>query len=83
MMTRTLNISMPDALKDFVDQRVKTGGYGSHSEYLRALVRKDEAEAAKDKMRGLVLEGLNSPAGRPWAEVKADLLKRAAATPEA
>lgn len=76
-MTATMNISMPDSLKSFVDERVKSRGYGSHSEYLRDLVRKDELEAAKDKMRGLIMDGLNSPVGRPWNELKTDLLKRA------
>lgn len=41
-MTTTINISLPDSMKAFVDQRVKARGYGSHSEYLRDLVRKDE-----------------------------------------
>lgn len=76
-MTSTMNSSMPDSLKAFVDERVKSGGYGSHSEYLPDLVRKDELEAAEDKMRGLIMDGLNSPVGRPWNELKTDLLKRA------
>lgn len=76
-----MNISLPDTLKAFIDARVKARGYGSHSEYLRDLVRKDELEAAKDQMRALVMEGLTSPPGRPWAEIKADLLARA--TPRA
>jgi len=76
-MTVTMNISLPDTLKAFIDARVQSGGYSSHSEYLRELVRKDEIEAAKTKLRTLLMEGLNSPAGRPWNEVKADLLKRA------
>jgi len=41
-MTTTMNISLPESLKAFVDERVKGRGYGSHSEYLRDLVRKDE-----------------------------------------
>jgi antitoxin ParD1/3/4 len=76
-MVATLNISMPESLKAFVDERVKARGYGSHSEYLRDLVRKDELEAAKDQLRSLLMEGLNSKAGRPWDELKSDLLKRA------
>lgn len=82
-MTATMNISLPESLKSFVDERVKSRGYGSHSEYLRDLVRKDELEAAKDKMRSLLMEGLNSPPGRPWDEVKSDLLHRAQQPPAA
>lgn len=78
-MTTTMNISLPDSMKAFVDERVKSRGYGSHSEYLRDLVRKDELEAAKDKLRALVAEGLSSPPGRPWDAIKAELVARAAA----
>jgi antitoxin ParD1/3/4 len=76
-MTPTMNISLPDSMKAFVDQRVKARGYGSHSEYLRDLVRKDELEAAKDTLRALVAEGLASPPGRAWDDFKADLVARA------
>jgi antitoxin ParD1/3/4 len=75
-MTTTMNISLPDTLKAFIDERVKACGYGSHSEYLRDLVRKDETEAAKDKLRGLILEGLSSASGRSWEAIRLDLLKR-------
>ena len=77
-MTTTMNISLPDSMKAFIDARVAARGYGSHSEYLRELVRNDEIEAAKDSMRALIMEGLKSPTGRPWSELKADLLGRAA-----
>ncbi len=76
-MTATMNISLPDSMKAFVDQRVKTRGYGSHSEYLRDLVRRDELEAAKDKLRALVAEGLVSPPGGAWGDFKSSLVNRA------
>ncbi|HRH18332.1 MAG TPA: type II toxin-antitoxin system ParD family antitoxin [Aquabacterium sp.] len=78
-----MNISLPDSMKAFVDERVKARGYGSHSEYLRDLVRKDELEAAKDQLRALVAKGLASPPGRPWDEFKAELVARAHAHPKA
>ena len=77
MATITMNISLPDTLKVFVDQRVADRGYGSHSEYVRDLVRRDELEAAKDQMRSLIAAGLNSPTGKPWAELRDELLQRA------
>ena len=79
LMTTTMNISLPDSMKAFVEARVKARGYGSYSEYLRDLVRKDELEAAKDTLRTLVAEGLASPPGRPWGEFKAELVARAQA----
>ena len=77
MGTTTMNISLPDTLKAFVDQRVADRGYGSHSEYVRDLVRRHELDAAKDQLRGLIAAGLNSPPGRPWNELRDELLQRA------
>jgi antitoxin ParD1/3/4 len=57
----TMNISLPEELKAFVDQQVKTRGYTSSSEYLRELIRKEQDRA---KLRGLLLEGLESGPGR-------------------
>jgi hypothetical protein len=37
-----MNISLPETLKDFVDQQVAEGGYGTSSEYVRELIRKDQ-----------------------------------------
>ena len=77
MSTVTMNISMPPALKTFVDERVAGRGYGSYSEYVRDLVRKDEIEAAKEKLRGLIFEGMNSGEGKPWDEFRSELRERA------
>lgn len=57
----TMNISLPDALKDFVDEQVAVRGYGTSSEYIRELIRRDQ-----DRMhlRGLLLAGAAAvPAG--------------------
>lgn len=74
-MTTTMNISLPESMKAFVDERVKSRGYGSHSEYLRDLVRKDEIEAANERFKALIMEGLESPRGRPIDAFKADMVK--------
>lgn len=53
----TMNISLPSALKSFVDEQVSQGTYGTSSEYLRELIRKD-----KDRLhlRSLLLAGAAS-----------------------
>lgn len=38
----TMNISLPESLKAFVDDQVSQRGYGTSSEYLRELIRKDQ-----------------------------------------
>ena len=55
----TMNISLPEALKSFVDDQVGARGYGSSSEYVRELIRKDRD---RQRLRGLLLEGAASPA---------------------
>jgi antitoxin ParD1/3/4 len=79
-MTATMNISLPQSLKTFVDARVKSGGFNSHSEYVRDLVRKDEIALAEAALRDRLATGLASPIGRTWAEIEADLRGRIAAT---
>ncbi|MEB1529779.1 type II toxin-antitoxin system ParD family antitoxin [Xanthomonas sp. WHRI 7945] len=53
----TMNISLPDELKQFVDQQVAEHAYGSSSEYLRELIRR---QRDAENLRGLLLEGANS-----------------------
>ena len=54
----TMNISLPDALKSFVDDQVGARGYSTSSEYVRELIRKDQD---RQRLRSLLLEGAASP----------------------
>lgn len=56
----TMNISLPDKLKTFVDEQVEARGFGSSSEYVRALIRRDQERL---ELRGFLLEGGESPPG--------------------
>lgn len=56
----TMNVSLPDELKSFVDERVGVGGFGSTSEYVRDLIRRDQE---REQLRGLLLDGAASPRG--------------------
>jgi antitoxin ParD1/3/4 len=53
----TMNISLPDGLKTFVDEQVAKRGYGSISEYVRELIRKDQE---RSRLRNLLLDGAAS-----------------------
>jgi antitoxin ParD1/3/4 len=55
----TMNISLPNSLKSFVDEQVESRGYGTSSEYVRELIRKDQD---RQRLRALLLEG---PASGP------------------
>jgi antitoxin ParD1/3/4 len=54
----TMNVSLPDAMKDFIDEQVASKGYGSSSEYIRDLVRREQD---REHLRQLLLEGLSGP----------------------
>jgi antitoxin ParD1/3/4 len=56
----TMNISLPDSLKAFVDSQVSERGYGTSSEYVRELIRRDQD---RRQLRALLLEGAASPLG--------------------
>ena len=58
----TMNISLPDALKQFVDAQVAEHAYGSASEYLRELIRK---QRDVEKLRQMLLDGANSGPATP------------------
>jgi antitoxin ParD1/3/4 len=83
MTTVTMNISLTDDLKAFVDSRIKTRGYSSASEYMRDLVRRDEERAKEERFKRLIQEGLDSGPGRPWDEVRAELLQKSQASRDA
>ena len=53
----TMNVSLPDSLREFVDQQVSQAGYGTSSEYVRELIRRDQERL---HLRGLLLEGARS-----------------------
>lgn len=57
---QSMNISLPDALKKFVDGQIAEGRYSSVSEYVRELIRADERRKVEDRLEALQLEGLNS-----------------------
>ncbi|MDR3419217.1 MAG: type II toxin-antitoxin system ParD family antitoxin [Nevskia sp.] len=54
----SMNISLPEPLKQFVDGQLATGRYSSVSEYVRELIREDEKRKAEEQLEALLLEGL-------------------------
>jgi antitoxin ParD1/3/4 len=71
----TMNISLPDPLKAFVDEQVAGRGYGTSSEYVRELIRKDQD---LQRLRGLLLEGAESRSAAPADAAYFDSLRRRA-----
>ena len=57
-----MNISLPETLKAFVDEQVVGRGYGTSSEYVRELIRRDRDRQA---LRMMLLDGAASAPGAP------------------
>ena len=70
----SMNISLPESLKEFVDAQIAAGRYGNASEYVRELIRADEKRKAEERLEALLLEGLQTaeteltPAD--WSEIR-------------
>lgn len=69
----TMNISLPDGLKAFVDEQVSQRGYGTSSEYVRELIRRDQDRL---QLRGLLLAGAASAPTAPVGEAYFDALRK-------
>ncbi|MBK8147928.1 MAG: type II toxin-antitoxin system ParD family antitoxin [Acidobacteria bacterium] len=78
MATTTMNISLPETMKAFVDERLVSDGYGSVSEYVRELIRGDQKRRENERLERLLLERLQSKNDREFeiSEVEAELAKR-------
>ena len=68
----TMNVSLPDAMKDWVEQQAQGGRYSNISDYVRDLIRKDQDRNAKIvHMQTLIDEGLESGVGeRSMADLR-------------
>jgi antitoxin ParD1/3/4 len=60
MSGTTLSISLPDNLRNYVDQRVASGSFGNTSEFFRDMLRRDQLEQEKTRFRSLIEDGLVS-----------------------
>ncbi len=57
----TMNVSLPDAMKEWVEAQAKTGRYANASDYVRDLIRRDQDRAAKfAALQDKITEGLES-----------------------
>lgn len=77
----SINISVPEQMREWVEAQVAAGRYGNTSEYFRHLIRKDQSEEAERRLENLLLEGLAS--GEPsevtpefWEAKRKGLIRR-------
>jgi antitoxin ParD1/3/4 len=82
-LVTSINISLPDSLRSYVEEQVAKGGYSTLSEYFRELVRSDQKRKAQERLETLLLEGLDSGTATPmtegdWEDIRAAVRERVA-----
>jgi antitoxin ParD1/3/4 len=78
---QTMNISLPDQLKHYVDEQVGSGRYSTISEYVRDLIRDDEKRKVHEKLEAMLLDGIQSSeptqmTREDWDEIRKEALKQ-------
>ncbi|MFZ5657026.1 MAG: type II toxin-antitoxin system ParD family antitoxin [Pseudomonadota bacterium] len=72
----TMNISLPDPLKQFVDEEVREGGFASTSDYMRDLLRQRQRAKAEEALRQAIAEGLASGLAVPVDAARFDRMRK-------
>jgi antitoxin ParD1/3/4 len=78
---RTIQISLPDELMDFIEEEVKLGAYSDADEYLEDLVAFAKEDKARSSLEALLIEGLESGPAEPmtdqdWESMRARIRER-------
>ena len=77
---QSMNISLPEALKLFVDGQIATGRFSSASEYVRELIRADEKYKMESRLEALLLEGLQGDETEltrtDWKDIRQEALRQ-------
>lgn len=76
----TMNISLPEEMKSFIEGQMAQGGYASASEYLRSLIRDAQKCQAKQALEAKFREAVESGPAKPmtkkdWAALRREALK--------
>lgn len=71
----SINISLPESMKTYIEEQVASGDYGTLSEYIRELIRQDQKRKAQERLESLLLEGLDSGFTTPmtaqdWEQIR-------------
>lgn len=80
---KSMNISLPDSMRTYVEEQVASGGYSTVSEYFRELVRQDQKCKAQERLETLLLEGIDSGTAteitaQDWEDIRQAVRKRIA-----
>jgi len=63
----TMNVSLPDSMKTWVEKQAAQGEFSNSSDYVRSLIRRDqERKAAVEALQAAVTNGLESGPAMPF-----------------
>jgi antitoxin ParD1/3/4 len=79
MPQNTMNVALPETMKEFVRQQIAEGGYSTASEYVRELIRADQQRKASQRLDTLLLEGIESGSARLTKKDMRDIRSQVAA----
>ncbi len=75
----TMNISLPDEMRAFIEAEMAQEGYASASEYFRSLVREVQKRKARQELEVKLLEGLQGPSvemtREDWESIRSEALE--------
>jgi antitoxin ParD1/3/4 len=80
MSRNTMSFALPESMRSYVDERVRSGEYGNTSEYLRDLIRRDQHDQAIRRLRALIADGVESGEGRAVTDDVVNSLRHIAFT---
>ena len=80
MANTSLNISLPESLRDYVEAQVANGGFSTPSEFVRDLIRRDREQ---EELERKLTEGLESELIVPGPTFWSDLRRAARLTAKA
>lgn len=77
----TMNISLPDQMKEFVEDQAQKEGFGTVSEYLRSIIREVQKREAKQALEAKLKAGLESGPAEPmtakdWNAIRHEVHRR-------
>ena len=65
----TMNVSVPAAMKEWVESQAAGGQYGNASDYIRDLIRRDrQRKEAIAALQAAIAEGMESGRAEPFDE---------------
>lgn len=74
MAMQTMTISLPSDMREYVDSRTQTGGFGNTSEYVRDLIRRERDRRAQQSLDEQLIKNLRSPQIEWTPEIRERLL---------